>query len=918
MKRKLHIIILVLCCCNFTKISIAKPLQILSVYVQESTNDWCNNPTGSLIATVNGGVAPFSYLWSNGATSDQVNFLFSGQYAVTVTDAVGTTATAIGFVNILPAPEFYVNAIEMTRMGLNNGSVTVSLYPGGSVQYLPYGVYYFDLLDSTGGILENYTQSVPSAFNPTHTFDSLPAGHYSVQLTTSFAFSCYTYADFRIKEMPMVYPTYTTLPSCNGSPTGQILINTHPNPALNANTFSSNHTSNLVVTEKVTSKYKVIIYDSLNVIKGYYQTQDSAIVLNGLSTGNYKLKIYAGDTVGTFNPGVHDSLLFYSGNFTILDDTLCSLVKGRLFADYNNDCIYNSGDIKQSGTLMELNPGGYSFVTNSNGEFYIPAPVGVYTLKQYTPYQYAQYCPDTSTFSVNVTTPGMIIDIQVADSIDADPDVQLGLYAGTARPGFNQYYQLGYKNITPNNVAAQVITFDFDSNLTFVSSSLPYASITNNQITWNVGALGPFGQRNFNVVLNIPSTTTLGTIINADANVSAAAGENNLSNNYDAVTTTVTGSFDPNDITVDPIGFEAQGYIADFQNLKYTIRFQNTGTDTAFTITVTDTLPLFLDKYSLSVLDASHNYWYEFKNSNQVLFHFENILLPDSNINEEGSHGFIKFSINQKQGNAPGTIILNSAAIYFDFNAPVITNVVSNTVFDCANIASVSYSSNTICEGDSITGTPTLLFDMNTEWYLDGNLYSTDSIVNLSNLNAGNYTVDFIATNSVCDQQISNAILLNALPAQPVINFIADSLYISAAAGIQWYLNGSVINGATNASYHPVVNGWYAVSVTDINGCSSFSDSIQVLNTATNNSFNLSTIQLIPNPATAQFEISGVSFTVNDVVIISDAFGKTVYQVKILQPTLSLKIQTANFSSGIYFVMVKNAEAKVTLKLIKL
>ena len=55
-------------------------------------------------------------------------------------------------------------------------------------------------------------------------------------------------------------------------------------------------------------------------------------------------------------------------------------------------------------------------------------------------------------------------------------------------------------------------------------------------------------------------------------------------------------------------------------------------------------------------------------------FIFNNIQLPDSNVNEPASHGFVKFKINQRANNPLGTVIENKAGIYFDFNEAVITN----------------------------------------------------------------------------------------------------------------------------------------------------------------------------------------------------------------------------------------------------
>ena len=63
-----------------------------------------------------------------------------------------------------------------------------------------------------------------------------------------------------------------------------------------------------------------------------------------------------------------------------------------------------------------------------------------------------------------------------------------------------------------------------------------------------------------------------------------------------------------------------------------------------------------------------------------LLFTFNNILLPDSNTNEPASHGYVIYSIETDSGLFAGTMINNTADIYFDLNEPVITNTTLNTM----------------------------------------------------------------------------------------------------------------------------------------------------------------------------------------------------------------------------------------------
>jgi len=141
-----------------------------------------------------------------------------------------------------------------------------------------------------------------------------------------------------------------------------------------------------------------------------------------------------------------------------------------------------------------------------------------------------------------------------------------------------------------------------------------------------------------------------------------------------------TSSFDPNDKQAYPRGYRSEHFIKRNTDIEYMIRFQNTGTDTAFTVVLLDTLSAFLDAASVRPGASSHPYDFDLLENNVLRFRFDHILLPDSTVNEAASHGFVVFRVKQQPDNPLGTVIHNSAAIYFDFNAPVITNTTWHTV----------------------------------------------------------------------------------------------------------------------------------------------------------------------------------------------------------------------------------------------
>lgn len=155
---------------------------------------------------------------------------------------------------------------------------------------------------------------------------------------------------------------------------------------------------------------------------------------------------------------------------------------------------------------------------------------------------------------------------------------------------------------------------------------------------------------------------------------------NTFTPSWDQVCIPNSGAFDPNDKQGFPLGYGAQHRIRPGQELDYLIRFQNTGTDTAFNVFIRDTLSPWLDPASVRPGASSHPYTWTLSSQGALQFTFANILLPDSNVNLAGSQGFVRFRVAQRPDVPIGTQIFNEAGIYFDFNAPVITNRTLHTV----------------------------------------------------------------------------------------------------------------------------------------------------------------------------------------------------------------------------------------------
>jgi uncharacterized repeat protein (TIGR01451 family) len=142
----------------------------------------------------------------------------------------------------------------------------------------------------------------------------------------------------------------------------------------------------------------------------------------------------------------------------------------------------------------------------------------------------------------------------------------------------------------------------------------------------------------------------------------------------------VTGSYDPNDKNGLPSGVGTAHNILPNTPIEYLIRFQNTGTDTAFKVVIRDILSKNLDLLTVQMGASSHPCRMEWLDNEALVFTFENIGLPHKAVNEPASNGFVQFTVRPKADLPLGTSIENEGLIYFDFNQPIHTNVTLHTI----------------------------------------------------------------------------------------------------------------------------------------------------------------------------------------------------------------------------------------------
>lgn len=354
------------------------------------------------------------------------------------------------------------------------------------------------------------------------------------------------------------------------------------------------------------------------------------------------------------------------------------LLTGRVVLDESANCQAEQGEQGLPYHIVRAEAAGkVNFaVAQPNGNYALRLPnANNASVKVLTPNSLWQPCQPSfnASFASGDTA---TLDLPVTQLAQC-PVLRLDAGAPLLRRCFDNNYEIHWCNEGSSDATAATLTVELDSFFIFVSASLPPVSQAGNTLTFDLGNLPKNGCGHLKLTVNVSCNAALGQTHCLTANIAATNGcpsfEGGLSTAVDCQPN--IGSFDPNDVRAFANDSLIEGEILAGTDIEYQIRFQNTGTDTAFNISIIDSLSKFLDLGTLRMGTSSHPYTWEIKNGNLLKIDFAGINLPDSTINEPGSHGFAQFRISQNPHLPNGTKIFNQAAIFFDFNEPVITNL---------------------------------------------------------------------------------------------------------------------------------------------------------------------------------------------------------------------------------------------------
>ena len=271
----------------------------------------------------------------------------------------------------------------------------------------------------------------------------------------------------------------------------------------------------------------------------------------------------------------------------------------------------------------------------------------------------------------------------VVPTIEAHHDVETQIFpVDNARPGFDSSYRVVVKN-NGNRIESGTVGLTFNGSvMDYVSAHPAIASQTGNSVNWIFSGLQLFEERTFVVTLNVNSAmemppVNIDDVLILETNTLPTDADENLADNSASLNQIVIGALDPNDKVVNEGKTISPEQLSDY--LHYTIRFQNLGTAPATFIRVVDEIESDLDIQTLVVQSASHPFVTEVR-GDRIEFLFDNANLPAASADESGSHGYVAFKIKPKVGVGIGEIITNNAEIFFDFNAPIVTNTTETTV----------------------------------------------------------------------------------------------------------------------------------------------------------------------------------------------------------------------------------------------
>lgn len=372
-------------CTTNNSYTITQPSAALSTTLT-STNILCfGNSTGSVDLIISGGTNPYSYLWSNGATTEDINNLTSGNYTVIITDSKGCQLNQSLFLSQPAAPlTLILNETDVSCLGGTNGSIDLTVNGGTS----------------------NYTYTWSNGLT-TQDINNLTAGIYTV--TTTDANACSASASITISEpqTTIQFGSIISQITCFNDADGSITLTPQGGTAPFVYSWSNGETTS-TINALSPGNYTVNALDANNCsfVNQYTITEPQILAAStngvnvncfGESTGSIDLSVNGGTLPYAFiwsnGSTTEDINNLTASNYTvtILDVNSCLLNISELITETptsinivpietNLTCFQDSSGIIQTTINGGVGPYLYSWSNGATTSFISNLPIGNYSL----------------------------------------------------------------------------------------------------------------------------------------------------------------------------------------------------------------------------------------------------------------------------------------------------------------------------------------------------------------------------------------------------------------------------------------------------------------------------------------------------------------------------------------------------------
>ncbi len=590
-----------------------------------TTPSACTTANGTATVLPTNGLAPYNIIWNSSPaqTTATATALEIGKYVATVTDANGCVKDY----------KTIVNPINPIFTSVTTNKATCNLANGNAIVLASGGTPPFTYLWTNGSTTNSVT--------------NLPYGSHGCLVTDGAMCTSYINAPIGLYN-PLVVGTTVTNASCIFNSDGAI------------------STALVGATGPVTYTWS---------------TGATSANISGLPKAGYVVTVQ--DSIGCI---VHKMVNL---GYDATNNSCYCTIQGNVYADLNANCIKDGLDYNLASVGINCSNGS-DYYTNNSGDYSFIVPSGTYTIAQLPKANYpAMSCNAAPIIFTATAATNCVITNHFADSVIPVHNMHISTWnTSPPRPGFAFSQRVLVSNLgTIVEPTAGSYTHDAQLATPTLSTTSNWNNVAPNYYAinnaYNLAPLNnDFVDFNYIVAVNMPLGTNLWfyDTCSYTAPISNWLVDNTSWDNVQTFICSVIGAYDPNFKEVLPAGKGPNGNIYRTDSvLEYMVHFQNLGTYYAQDVVVLDTLDADLDWKTFEPIFSSHKSKISIDKNGVLRYEFKNIHLPAKQDDEQGSNGMFTYRIKTKN-KSTGTKFTNSAAIYFDFNEPIITNTTVNTI----------------------------------------------------------------------------------------------------------------------------------------------------------------------------------------------------------------------------------------------